>query len=234
MEKKTMGAFIATMRKAKGMTQLQLADRLGVSNKTISHWECDESAPDLSLLPELANILGITCDELIRGELNTIERNSNIVISDKVDDAIDEEKKIKREKTHLNTSFIISVGLEVLAALAALLIPYIESFALAYLVSGVLLVVSSVVSLIALNKATNNVSVYKNQVANNFKNYIRKIRFAVISMVIVGILFCFVYQYLNFVVSGAFIVISVLAYFIKFRKSYTKKCKSPEKENEAE
>ena len=68
MEKKTLGAFLAVLRKAQGMTQKELAQRVGVSDKTISHWERDESAPDISVLPILADIFGVTVDELLRGE----------------------------------------------------------------------------------------------------------------------------------------------------------------------
>lgn len=68
MEKKTIGTFIAALRKANGMTQQELADRLGVSNKAVSRWERDENAPDLSLIPAIAEIFGVTCDELLKGE----------------------------------------------------------------------------------------------------------------------------------------------------------------------
>ena len=68
MEKKTLGSFLAVLRKAQGMTQKELATRVGVSDKTISHWERDESAPDISVLPILADIFGVTVDELLRGE----------------------------------------------------------------------------------------------------------------------------------------------------------------------
>ncbi len=68
MEKKTIGAFIAALRKANGMTQKDLAERLGISDKTISRWERDDGAPDLSAIPAIAEIFGVTCDELLRGE----------------------------------------------------------------------------------------------------------------------------------------------------------------------
>ena len=68
MEKKTIGAFIAALRKANGMTQQELADRLNVSNKAVSRWEREECAPDILLIPAIAEIFGITCDELLRGE----------------------------------------------------------------------------------------------------------------------------------------------------------------------
>lgn len=68
MERKTMGTFIAALRKSKGYTQKQLAEMLAVSDKTVSHWERDESAPDISLIPVIAEIFSVTCDELIKGE----------------------------------------------------------------------------------------------------------------------------------------------------------------------
>ena len=68
MEKKTIGAFIAALRKANGMTQQELADNLHVSNKAVSRWEREECSPDISLIPVIAEIFGVTCDELLRGE----------------------------------------------------------------------------------------------------------------------------------------------------------------------
>ncbi len=68
MEKKTIGAFIAVLRKAAGMTQRELAERLNVSDKSVSRWERDECAPDLTLIPVMAEMFGVTSDELLRGE----------------------------------------------------------------------------------------------------------------------------------------------------------------------
>ena len=68
MAKNTIGQFIAALRKAKGMTQQDVANRLNVSNKAVSRWERDECAPDLSLIPAIAEMFGVTCDELLKGE----------------------------------------------------------------------------------------------------------------------------------------------------------------------
>ena len=68
MEKRTIGGFIAALRKANGMTQKELADRLNVSDKTVSRWERNDGAPDLAVIPIIAEIFGLTCDELLRGE----------------------------------------------------------------------------------------------------------------------------------------------------------------------
>lgn len=74
MEKKTMGQFLSVLRKKAGMTQKDLAEKLNVSDKAISRWERDENAPDINLLPIIADIFGVTCDELIRGERKIIEK----------------------------------------------------------------------------------------------------------------------------------------------------------------
>ena len=68
MEKKTMGSFLAALRRANGMTQKELAERLNVSDKSVSRWERDDGAPDLALIPVIAEVFGVTCDELLRGE----------------------------------------------------------------------------------------------------------------------------------------------------------------------
>ena len=68
MDTKKIGAFIASCRKAKGYTQQQLAEKLGVTNKTVSRWETGKYMPDLSLLKPLCTELDITLNELLSGE----------------------------------------------------------------------------------------------------------------------------------------------------------------------
>lgn len=68
MSSNSIGSFLAALRKASGMTQKQLAEKLNVSDKAISRWERDECAPDLALIPVLAEIYGVTSDEILRGK----------------------------------------------------------------------------------------------------------------------------------------------------------------------
>ena len=68
MEKKTLGPFISALRRAQGLTQQDVADRLAVSNKAVSRWERDEAMPDITLFPAIADLFGVTVDELLRGE----------------------------------------------------------------------------------------------------------------------------------------------------------------------
>lgn len=65
MANKTMGELICTLRKEKNMTQKELASMLNVTDKAVSKWERDVSCPDTATIPQLAEILGISVDELL-------------------------------------------------------------------------------------------------------------------------------------------------------------------------
>ena len=67
MKKMTFGTFIRSLRTQNGMTQAQLAGRVGVTDKAVSKWERDISYPDIALFPKLADILGVTVDDLLNG-----------------------------------------------------------------------------------------------------------------------------------------------------------------------
>lgn len=90
MEAKSIGKFIATLRKANGYTQAQLAEQLGVSNKTISNWENEISYPDLSLIPVIADLFNVTSDELLRGA-----KNNNVQVEKKPNEQYIEAKTNK-------------------------------------------------------------------------------------------------------------------------------------------
>ena len=85
MNLQKIGAYIAQKRKALGMTQTELAEKLGMSNKSVSKWERGVCLPDVSLYMELCNILGITINEFIAGEdlpeETFVERSDENIIS---------------------------------------------------------------------------------------------------------------------------------------------------------
>jgi len=68
MNQEKIGKFILELRKQKGMTQKELAEKVGVSDKTISKWECGNSIPDISYLESLCDSLDISVNELLSGE----------------------------------------------------------------------------------------------------------------------------------------------------------------------
>ena len=77
MDNLRTGKLIAALRRKKGLTQQQLADQLNLSNKTVSKWESGNGSPDIANLPVLAEALGISVDELLKGEINSAETNTD-------------------------------------------------------------------------------------------------------------------------------------------------------------
>lgn len=78
-KQQTTGEFMATLRKANGYTQQEVAEKLNISNRTLSSWETDRTLPDVLMLPAIADLYGVTVDELLRGERsNSGEKHSDI------------------------------------------------------------------------------------------------------------------------------------------------------------
>ena len=67
----TIGKRIAHLRKEKGLTQEELAQHMGISPQAVSKWENDQTCPDISALPKLARLFGVTVDELLEGREET-------------------------------------------------------------------------------------------------------------------------------------------------------------------
>ena len=107
-EKMTLGQYISHHRKLNGMTQKDLAERLNVSDKAISRWERDENAPDIHLLPVIADIFGVTCDEILRGgevaaQKEVVKENEKAEISEETFDETMLSKTLEpREETVRN------------------------------------------------------------------------------------------------------------------------------------
>ena len=89
MKKRTLGMMISSLRKEKGMTQLQLAEKMGVTDKAVSKWERDLSMPDLNSIPKLAEIFEISVDDLMQMKTDTKENRSQ----NKVDGIMDTVRK---------------------------------------------------------------------------------------------------------------------------------------------
>ena len=97
-----MKDIISKRRKELGLTQQELADKLFVSDKVISKWETGKSVPDTSILVELANVLEISLDELLKSGKETTEQNIKTAVADKVD--------VKYKNVLLFTSLFIVIG----------------------------------------------------------------------------------------------------------------------------
>ena len=85
MKKESFGNMVAALRKEKGMTQLELAEKMGVTDKAVSKWERDLSFPDVSSIPKLAEILGVSVDELMQVKAESKEEP----IKKKIDEIVD-------------------------------------------------------------------------------------------------------------------------------------------------
>lgn len=152
MEKKTIGKFITALRKANGMTQKDLAEQLNVSDKTVSRWERDEGAPDLSMIPVLAEIFEVSCDELLKGERKRLNETDEPVSSKK-----GEKQKQRLLKTSLakyKNATVISMGISVAGFLVALIanLAFLKAV-LGFLFGAIFYVASAVCQSIFMNKA---------------------------------------------------------------------------------
>ena len=76
MDQIKIGKLIAECRKQKNLTQMQLSEKLGITDKAISKWERGIAMPDTSIMLELCDILGISVNELLRGEKISMENNN--------------------------------------------------------------------------------------------------------------------------------------------------------------
>ena len=141
MERKSIGMLIAALRRANGLTQKQLADRLGVSDKAVSRWERDESLPDLTLLPVIADLFHITVDELLRGE-----RRAQADGAAEAQANADPERLKRQTRRVLNAAFgrahgrmLIGLGCGFAGLLTAMICNFAVMRALPGLVVGLLL-----------------------------------------------------------------------------------------------
>lgn len=82
MNKQTFGNMVATLRKQNGMTQLDLAEKMGVTDKAVSKWERDLSFPDVNSIPKLAEIFDVTVDELMQIKADTKENVTDNKVSE--------------------------------------------------------------------------------------------------------------------------------------------------------
>ncbi len=118
MDQLKIGKFIAECRKNVGLTQKQLAEKLNITDRAVSKWETGKALPDSSIMLELCRILEITVNDLLSGEVISMENNNQI--NEKL--LIEMSKELERKNKTVWTSMWVIMGVCIVALLAGLTI----------------------------------------------------------------------------------------------------------------
>lgn len=114
MNQLTIGKFIAQKRKEKILTQEQLAEKLGVSNKTISKWECGKCMPDYSVVKPLCQELDITVSELMDGEVK-VDSSIRVFDEEQILDMLERIQQLEKQKMSFTGILLLVMGIALLA-----------------------------------------------------------------------------------------------------------------------
>ncbi len=116
-----IGKFIKEQRKAKGLTQVQLAEKLNVSEKTVSKWECGNGFPDTTLILPLCNTLGISANELLSGKALAVDEYKQVAENNLI------KLKSEQERTH---KFLLTIEniLGYMASITFFILIFVASF----------------------------------------------------------------------------------------------------------
>lgn len=118
MDQQKIGKFIAECRKNVGLTQKQLAEKLNITDRAVSKWETGKALPDSSIMLELCRILKITVNDLLVGEVISMENNNQI--NEQL--LIEMSKELERKNKTVWTSMWVIMGVCIVALLAGLAI----------------------------------------------------------------------------------------------------------------
>ena len=118
MDQQKIGKFIAQRRKATELTQAQLAEKLGITDRAVSKWETGKALPDTSLMLDLCHILEITVNDLLSGEIVTME-NYNKMLEDNLLEVV--KQKEQSDKRLLRMELLTGI-LSLIPLIASMLI----------------------------------------------------------------------------------------------------------------
>ena len=153
MNQEKIGKFIASVRKEKNITQNELAEKLGVSDRTIGNWENGRNMPDVSLFKPLCEELGVTLNDLLSGE-KVSENCYQERLEENIISAIDySNKKIEKNNNIMALAFIILCVLSSFAVIS--IFPSDSSW------GSICSVLSIIFSLIGVAKLTKKISYLK-------------------------------------------------------------------------
>ncbi len=123
MDQMKIGKFIAACRKKENLTQMQLAEKLNITDRAISKWETGKSLPDSSIMLELCDILGISVNDLLCGEVVTMD-NYNKELENNLLEMIKEKEQA--DKRLLSAEVFIGLTATVVLFALALLASFVQ------------------------------------------------------------------------------------------------------------
>ena len=126
MDQAKIGKFIAKCRKDKGLTQMQLAEKLNITDRAVSKWETGKAMPDSSVMLELCDILKITVNDLLSGEVVTMDNYNKELESNLLEMIRQKEQADKRLLKIEIVMGVISVLPLVAAAIIVCIVPMEE------------------------------------------------------------------------------------------------------------
>lgn len=153
MNQEKVGKFIAECRKQKKLTQVELGEKLGVTEKSVSNWENGRNMPDLSLFKPLCEILGITINELLSGEKLSKEKYQER-FEENIVNTIDYSTKRINKYSGVISLILIIFGLFVSLS-AVMIFPSESSWSSIYSVFGV------IVFMIGISRIIHTIKWYK-------------------------------------------------------------------------
>lgn len=176
MNQEKIGLFISKCRKDKNLTQSELAEILGVTDKSISNWECGRNMPDLSLFKPLCEVLDISINDLISGEKVSNDKYQE-TLEDNIIKTIDYTNKKVSAKNNLLGIILITFGV-MITITAMTIFPSESSWGSIYAIFGV------IISLLGLTRFTKKLKPLSKILVN-------------VSFLIISILILFLIDYLS-------------------------------------
>ncbi len=158
MNQEKIGKFIAKCRKNKNMTQQQLAEKLGVSDRTIGNWENGRNMPDLSLFKPLCGELNISLNDLMSGE-KVKEKDYQEKFEENIINAIDYTNKKIENRNNFIGLILITFGV-LISITAVSIFPSESSWGSIYSVFG------AIISLVGVSRFTRKLTYEKRLICN--------------------------------------------------------------------
>ena len=138
MDQIKIGTFLRQLRKENGLTQEQLAEKLGVTNRSVSRWENGVNMPDFDLVIEIADLFDITIDEFLYGErkIDMIDKNTEETMLNVADYTVDDNMALVRRLCGVFTggvaAFIVYIIIQLRGLAYAGVYDMIASFVLGF------------------------------------------------------------------------------------------------------